>query len=152
MPVPLYLVEDNDDGVVAVGGKPDPATLQQAYRHGIFPWPHEGYPLLWFCPDPRFALIPEEAHLARSLRKRMRRSPYEVRSDTAFAEVIRRCSGKPRPGQAGTWITEEMVAGYIALHEQGLAHSIEAWQEGRLVGGLYGVSLGGAFFGESMYT
>ena len=152
MAVPLYLVEHNDDGVVGVGGSPDPETLKAAYSQGIFPWPHDGYPLLWFCPDPRFALVPEEAHLSRSLRKRMRRGPYEVRADTAFAEVIRRCSAKPRPGQDGTWITEEMLAGYIALHEEGLAHSIEAWQDGRLVGGLYGVSLGGAFFGESMYT
>jgi leucyl/phenylalanyl-tRNA--protein transferase len=152
MPAPLYLVEDNDDGVVAVGGTPDPETLKAAYSQGIFPWPHDGYPLLWFSPDPRFALVPAEAHLSRSLRKRMRRGPYEVRADTAFAEVIRRCSGKPRPGQDGTWITREMVAGYSALHEQGLAHSIEAWQDGRLAGGLYGVSLGGAFFGESMYA
>lgn len=145
-------VADNPDGIVAVGGTPDPETLIAAYGHGIFPWPHDDYPLLWFCPDPRFALVPEDAHLSRSLRKRMRRSLYEVRADTAFARVIRRCSEKPRPGQDGTWITKEMIAGYVALHERGLAHSIEAWQGDRLVGGLYGVSLGGVFFGESMFA
>ncbi len=126
--------------------------MRFAYGHGIFPWPHDGYPLLWFCPDPRFVLIPREAHLPRSLRKTMRRGLYEVRADTAFAEVIRRCSAKERPDQDGTWITGEMVAGYIALHGEGLAHSIEAWRDGRLVGGLYGISLGGVFFGESMFA
>jgi leucyl/phenylalanyl-tRNA--protein transferase len=141
-----------DEGVVAIGGRPDVETLKDAYSHGIFPWPHEGMPLLWFCPDPRFALIPEEAHVPRSLRKRMRRGDFAVRADTAFAEVIRGCARKPRPGQDGTWITEEMMEGYLALHAEGLAHSIEAWQDGELVGGLYGVSLGGTFFGESMYT
>ena len=139
------------EGVIAVGGMPDPETLKAAYSRGIFPWPHEGLPLLWFCPDPRFALVPREAHLARSLRKRMRRGTYEVRADTAFAAVIRACAARPRPGQDGTWITPEIVAGYTALHREGLAHSIEAWREGRLVGGLYGVHLGSAFFGESMF-
>ncbi len=141
-----------EDGVVALGGRPDAATLKDAYSRGIFPWPHENLPLLWFCPDPRFVLVPEEAHLSRSLRKRMRRGDYEVRADTAFAAVIDACAGKPRPGQDGTWITDEMREGYMALHAEGLAHSIEAWQDGALVGGLYGVSLGGIFFGESMYA
>jgi leucyl/phenylalanyl-tRNA---protein transferase len=140
------------DGVLAIGGQPDPETLKQAYGRGIFPWPHEGWPLLWFCPDPRFALIPAEAHVPRSLRKTMRRGGFEVRADTAFREVIGRCAGKPRPGQDGTWITKDMVAGYTALHDEGLAHSIEAWKDGRLVGGLYGLSLGAVFFGESMYA
>lgn len=142
----------NEDGVLALGGRPDPETLKDAYSHGIFPWPHDGLPLLWFSPDPRFALVPEEAHISRSLRKRMRRGDLEVRADTAFSEVIRKCARTPRPGQDGTWITREMVAGYTALHAEGLAHSIETWQDGVLVGGLYGVSLGGVFFGESMYT
>lgn len=142
----------NEDGVVALGGRPDAETLKDAYSHGIFPWPHDNLPLLWFCPDPRFVLVPEEAHVSRSLRKRMRRGDFEVRADTAFPEVIRRCSRIPRPGQDGTWITDEMVAGYSALHAEGLAHSIETWQDGTLVGGVYGVSLGGIFFGESMYA
>ena len=140
------------DGVVAVGGQADPETLKTAYSRGIFPWPHEGLPLLWFCPHPRFVLTPEEAHVSRSLRKEMRRGAFEVRADTAFGEVIRACAARPRPGQNGTWITGEMIAGYTALHEEGLAHSIEAWQDGRLVGGVYGVSLGAVFFGESMYA
>ena len=140
------------EGVIAVGGRPDPATLKEAYSRGIFPWPHEGMPLLWFCPDPRFVLVPGEAHISRSLRKEMRRGTFEVRADTAFREVMRACARKPRPGQDGTWITPEIVAGYTALHREGLAHSIEAWRQGRLVGGLYGVSLGAVFFGESMFA
>lgn len=138
--------------IVAIGGRPDPKTLKAAYRRGIFPWPHEGLPMLWFCPDPRFVLVPERAHLPRSLRKEMRRGYFEIVADTAFEEVIRACAAKPRPGQNGTWITDEMIAGYIALHEEGLAHSIEARQDGRLVGGFYGISLGAVFFGESMYA
>jgi leucyl/phenylalanyl-tRNA---protein transferase len=139
-------------GVIAVGGRPDPETLKEAYGRGIFPWPHEGLPVLWFCPDPRFVLVPEETHLSRSLRKLMRRGAFEVRADTAFGEVIRACAARPRPGQDGTWITDEMIAGYTALHEEGLAHSVEAWQDGRLAGGVYGVSLGAVFFGESMFA
>ncbi|HEX9945422.1 MAG TPA: leucyl/phenylalanyl-tRNA--protein transferase [Thermoanaerobaculia bacterium] len=140
------------DGIIAIGGTPDPETLKAAYARGIFPWPHEGLPVLWFCPDPRFVLVPREAHVSRSLRKEMRRSAFAVRADTAFREVIRGCAAKPRPGQEGTWITAEMIAGYTALHEEGLAHSIEAWQDGRLAGGLYGISMGSVFFGESMYA
>lgn len=142
----------SSDGVLAIGGRPDPETLKEAYGRGIFPWPHEGWPLLWFCPDPRFVLVPEEAHISRSLRKVMRRGLYEVRADTAFRDVIARCAGKPRPGQDGTWITLDMVAGYTTLHDEGLAHSIEAWKDGRLVGGLYGISLGAVFYGESMFA
>ena len=142
----------SSDGVLAIGGRPDPETLKEAYGRGIFPWPHEGWPLLWFCPDPRFVLVPQEAHVSRSLRKVMRRGTYEVRADTAFRDVIARCAGKPRPGQDGTWITQDMVAGYTALHDEGLAHSIEAWKDDRLVGGLYGISLGAVFFGESMFA
>lgn len=140
------------EGVIAVGGRPDPETLVEAYSRGIFPWPHEGLPLLWFCPDPRFALDPSQAHVSRSLRKEMRRGTYGIRADTAFAEVMLGCATAPRPGQDGTWITPDMLAGYTALHAQGLAHSIEAWSDGELMGGLYGVSLGGVFFGESMFS
>ena len=109
-------------------------------------------PLLWFCPDPRFVLEPEAAHVSRSLRRQMRRGAFEVRADTAFREVIGGCSRSPRPERRGTWITPEMIEGYTALHGEGLAHSIEAWQDGRLVGGLYGISLGSVFFGESMFS
>src|SRR6185295_6285897 len=140
------------DGVIAVGGRPDPETLKAAYSRGIFPWPHEGLPVLWFCPDPRFVLVPEEAHLSRSLRKEMRQGAFGVTADTAFEQVIRACAARPRRGQDGTWITEEMIAGYTALHEEGLVHSVEAWQDGRLAGGVYGVSLGSVFFGESMFA
>lgn len=142
----------DQDGVLAIGGRPDAETLLTAYRQGIFPWPHEGYPLLWFCPDPRFVLVPEEAHLPRSLRKAMRRGAFAVRADTAFERVMRGCAAAYRPGQGGTWITPAMLEGYADLHARGLAHSIEAWQDGRLVGGLYGISLGAVFFGESMYA
>ena len=140
------------DGLLAVGGKPDPRTLKMAYRRGIFPWPHEGLPVVWFCPDPRFVLVPQEAHVGRTLRKEMRRGTFEITADTAFRDVIHGCAARPRPGQSGTWITRDMIAGYIALHEEGLAHSIEAWREGRLAGGVYGVSLGAVFFGESMFA
>ena len=140
------------EGVVAVGGRPDPETLKEAYSRGIFPWPHDGWPLLWFCPDPRFVLVPEEAHVSRSLRKEMRRGTFEIRADTAFQKVIHGCAAKPRPGQGGTWITKAMIRGYTALHEEGLAHSIEAWQDGELAGGLYGISMGSVFFGESMFA
>src|SRR4051794_30139575 len=140
------------EGVVAVGGRPDPETLKEAYSRGIFPWPHEGVPLLWFSPDPRFVLPPEGAHVGRSLRREMRRGGFEVRADTAFREVMRGCAAVPRPDQRGTLITDEMIAGYTALHEEGIAHSIEAWKDGRLAGGLYGISMGSVFFGESMYA
>lgn len=140
------------DGVLAVGGTPDPDLLLAAYSRGVFPWPHEGLPLLWFCPDPRFVLVPTEAHVGRSLRKVMRRGTFEVRADTAFKEVMRACARKKRPGQCGTWITRDMIRGYTTLHERGFAHSIETWQDGRLVGGLYGLSLGAVFYGESMFA
>jgi len=140
------------EGIVAVGGDASPKRLLAAYQSGIFPWPHDDLPLLWFSPDPRFVLVPEQAHVGRSLRKRARRGTYEVRTDTAFAEVMRACSASPRPGQNGTWITQELIEGYTELHALGFAHSIESWENGQLVGGLYGVSLGGMFFGESMFT
>ncbi len=140
------------DGVVAVGGRPEPEILEDAYRRGIFPWPHEGTPLLWFCPDPRFVLQPRHAHLSRSLRKDLRRGRFEISADRDFPAVIRACAAKNRPGQGGTWINREMIAGYVELHRRGLAHSIEARRGGTLVGGLYGVSLGGVFSGESMFA
>jgi leucyl/phenylalanyl-tRNA--protein transferase len=139
------------DGIVAIGAAPEPEILKEAYRQGIFPWPHEGHPLLWFSPDPRFVLEPTKAHTHKSLKKEMRRSELQIRADTSFRAVIESCADKRRPGQRGTWITPDMVDGYCALHEEGLAHSIEAWRGDRLVGGLYGVSFGSIFFGESMF-
>ena len=140
------------EGIVAIGGDFKPERLVLAYSQGIFPWPHEGLPLLWFSPDPRFVLKPEDAHVPRSLRKVMKKAKLQVRTDTAFERVIRACGEAPRPGQDGTWITEPLVKGYVALHDLGYAHSVETWQDGELVGGLYGVSLGAAFFGESMFA
>jgi len=140
------------EGIVAFGGEPSPERLLLSYSIGIFPWPHRDLPLLWFSPDPRFVIDPARAHVPGSLRKRMRRGGYEIRTDTCFREVMLGCCAAPRPGQDGTWITPAMVAGYTDLHRQGFAHSIEAWQDGRLVGGLYGISLGAVFFGESMYA
>lgn len=147
---PAELAEEN--GVLAVGGDVSEERLILAYSSGIFPWPHEGLPLLWHSPDPRTVLIPRDIHVGRSLEKSIRRGLYEVRLDTAFRQVIRGCSQKDRPNQDGTWITEELIEGYVALHRRGLAHSIEAWRGEELVGGLYGISLGGAFFGESMFA
>ncbi len=143
----------DEDGIVAVGGDCTPERLLLAYRSGIFPWPvSEVLPVFWFSPDPRWALRPADAHLPRSLRKQMRRGVYEVRCDTVFEGVIDGCAAAARPGQQGTWIIPELREGFMALHDLGLAHSIEAWRDGRLVGGLYGLSLGGVFFGESMYA
>lgn len=140
------------EGVVAIGGDLSAERLLLAYAQGIFPWPSDGMPLLWFSPDPRFVLDPRAAHVARSLRKRIRRGGFEIRCDTAFADVMRGCKRAYRPGQHGTWITRDMVRGYQELHERGYAHSIECWIDGKLAGGLYGVSLGHAFFGESMFA
>ncbi|HOV63034.1 MAG TPA: leucyl/phenylalanyl-tRNA--protein transferase [Spirochaetia bacterium] len=140
------------EGIVAMGGNLSPGMLLSAYRQGIFPWYSEDDPLLWWSPDPRFILFPADFHIPESLRKTLKRKIYTVRFDTAFSDVIRQCSQVPRPDQDGTWITEEMIDGYVRLHELGYAHSVEAWQDGTLVGGLYGVSLGKAFFGESMFS
>ncbi|RMH42571.1 MAG: leucyl/phenylalanyl-tRNA--protein transferase [Deltaproteobacteria bacterium] len=142
----------DESGILAVGGDLRPERLLLAYANGIFPWPHEGLPLLWHSPDPRMVLEIGALHVPRSLRKRMRRGTYTVTLDTAFDEVIRRCADTPRPGQSGTWITPNMVEAYTELHHLGFAHSAEAWLDGQLAGGLYGVSLGGAFFGESMFA
>ncbi len=142
----------NDEGLLAVGGDLRPERLLLAYSTGIFPWYHEGLPILWHSPDPRMVLRAGELVVSRSLRKSMRRQPYEIRLDTAFREVITQCALRERPGQSGTWITDEMLEAYCELHRLGFAHSAEAWQDGELVGGLYGVSLGAAYFGESMFA
>ena len=141
-----------EEGIVAIGGDVSPERLILAYSQGIFPWPVRDLPLLWFSPDPRFVLSPATVRVSRSLRRTIRRGRYEVRCDTAFEPVIRACARAPRPGQDGTWITDDLMDGYLRLFRLGYAHSVEAWQDGRLVGGLYGVSLGRAFFGESMFT
>lgn len=140
------------EGIVAIGGDLSPGMLLSAYRQGIFPWYSHRQPVLWWSPDPRFVLYPERFHISKSLRRTLNRSPFEIRFDTAFAEVIARCKGKRRPRQRGTWITDQMRDGYIRLHELGFAHSVEAWREGVLVGGLYGISIGRGFFGESMFA
>lgn len=140
------------EGLLAVGGDLSPPRLATAYSMGIFPWYSEGDPLLWWSPDPRLVLFPGELHVSRRLERTLRRGAFRVTLDEAFERVIRRCAAIDRPGQDGTWITNEMQAAYIRLHEMGLAHSAECWRHGELVGGLYGVSLGACFFGESMFT
>lgn len=140
------------DGLLAVGGDLSPVRLLTAYCNGIFPWYSDEQPILWWSPDPRSVLFPDQLKVSRSLRKSIRRQSYHITLDTVFAEVIRACSQTPRPGQPGTWITAEMQAAYIELHKLGFAHSAEAWQDGKLVGGLYGVAVGKVFFGESMFA
>lgn len=141
-----------EDGLLAVGGDLRPERLLLAYRNGIFPWYERGLPILWHSPDPRMVLDVNGLHVPRSLRKAMRRRPYELRLDSAFRRVMLACAEVPRPGQHGTWITDEMVDAYVRLHDLGLAHSVEAWRGDELVGGAYGVALGAMFFGESMFA
>jgi leucyl/phenylalanyl-tRNA--protein transferase len=148
-PVTAALADPN--GLLAAGGELSSARLIDAYRHGIFPWFNPGQPILWWSPDPRMVLIPHELKVSRSLRKALRNRAYEVRADTCFRGVMQACA-EPRPEQDGTWISAEMIAAYCALHEQGLAHSIETWIDDNLAGGLYGVALGRIFYGESMFT
>jgi leucyl/phenylalanyl-tRNA--protein transferase len=137
--------------LLAAGGSLSARRLIDAYRQGIFPWSSEGQPLLWWSPDPRMVLFTDEFKHSRSLRKRLRERRFEVRIDTACAEVITACA-EPRDGQAGTWITGEIRRAYVELHRGGYVHSVECWRDGGLVGGLYGVALGRVFFGESMFT
>lgn len=141
-----------DDGLLAVGGDLSPERLLLAYRSGIFPWYDERLPILWHSPDPRCVLLADALHVGRSLRRVIAKGTYDVRFDGAFERVIRACKATPRPGQDGTWITDEMEAAYVTLHRLGYAHSVEAWSDGELAGGLYGVSLGRVFFGESMFA
>jgi len=139
----------DEDGVVGVGADLTPATLVDAYRRGIFPWPHEGVPLPWFSPDPRGVIEPAGLHVSRSLRRTLRRCGWTTTLDTAFARVVSGCAAER--GDAGTWITPEMQRAYNRLHVLGWAHSLEVWSEGRLIGGIYGVQIGGVFTGESMF-
>lgn len=138
------------EGLVAVGGDLSPECLLTAYRQGIFPWFDEK-PYLWWSPDPRCAIVAGELHIPARLWRVLRSSRFSIRYDTAFAEVCRGCALTPRHGETGTWITPEMYTAYTRLHELGIAHSAEAWRDGRLVGGLYGLLLGRVFFGESMF-
>ena len=138
--------------MLAIGADLSPERILDAYRRGIFPWgTYEGYPL-WYCPDPRMTLFPNQVRISRSLLKTLRRRDYEVRLDFDFAAVIEACATTLRPGQDGTWITPDMQAAYLRLHELGWAHSVETWKEGKLVGGLYGLAIGGMFYGESMFS
>lgn len=139
------------DDIVAVGGNLEPDTLLSAYRRGVFPWPGEGLPLLWYCPRERAVLDFADLHIGRNLARARRKSGLEFTIDRAFASVIRACAEIPRADQEGTWITEPMIQAYERMHRLGHAHSVEAWRDGALVGGLYGVDPGGAFCGESMF-
>lgn len=143
------LTEPN--GLLAAGGDLKPARLLAAYSRGIFPWYEDGQPILWWSPDPRAVLRPEDFKISRSLRRSRDRGGFEFRVDTAFADVIR-CCAEPRSYTRGTWITADVAAAYTHLHELGWAHSFESWRDGDLVGGLYGVAIGRVFFGESMFA
>ncbi|MEW6548174.1 MAG: leucyl/phenylalanyl-tRNA--protein transferase [Spirochaetota bacterium] len=140
------------EGIVCAGGNLSRGMLLSAYRQGIFPWYDESSPILWWSPDPRFIVLPSTFHIPRSARRLGRKRSWTYSLDLAFPRVIRGCASAARPGQEGTWITREMIEAYIALHESGYAHSVEVWEDGSLVGGLYGVSLGSCFFGESMFS
>jgi leucyl/phenylalanyl-tRNA---protein transferase len=140
------------DGLLAVGGDLSSERILLAYSLGIFPWYAECSPILWWSPDPRLVLFPDELKVSRSLRQTIKKKTFEITIDSAFEEVIRNCSGICRDGQQGTWITEEMIEAYIRLYNAGYAHSVETRHNGELVGGLYGIAMGRAFFGESMFA
>ncbi|RJR18061.1 MAG: leucyl/phenylalanyl-tRNA--protein transferase [Nitrospiraceae bacterium] len=147
---PPRLAEDN--GLLAVGGDLSESRLLLAYSMGIFPWYAEGDPILWWSPDPRLVLFPDELKISRSLRQTITKNTFRITLDTAFEEVIGACAAIHRKKAGGTWITDEMFEAYICLHKSGYAHSVEAWVDEKLAGGLYGISMGSAFFGESMFT
>ncbi len=159
--MPVYLLDSSlifphpnlaeEDGLLAIGGDLSKERLLLAYGSGIFPWYSEGYPIMWFSPDPRLIIELGEVHASKRLMKTIRSGAFEVRFDTAFEEVMRLCAETDRRGQTGTWITGDMLRAYADLHHDGYAHSVETYQDGELVGGLYGLSLGGVFFGESMF-
>lgn len=146
---PVELAEP--EGLLAIGGDLSSTRLIEAYKRGIFPWYEPGGPILWWSPDPRLVLFPDELHVSRRLARTLRQGRFETRYDTAFPQVIRACATTFRPGEEGTWITPEMQAAYIRLHEMGVAHCMECWLGERLVGGIYGIKLGRIFFGESMF-
>lgn len=148
-PHPKYA---SDEGLLAAGGDLSPQRILFAYENGIFPWYNEGEPILWWSPSPRFVLYPSEIKVSKSMRQVFRKKKFRLTFDQAFEQVIEACGAIPRAGQNGTWLTEEMKAAYINLHRLGFAHSVETWQDDQLVGGLYGLSLGNCFFGESMFA
>lgn len=148
-PLDQALIEPN--GLLAAGGDLSPERLLAAYSQGVFPWFNEDDPILWWSPDPRMVLFPAELKVSRSLNKTLRKGGYNICSDSEFSQVMQACA-EPRKGQSGTWIHPQMVAAYVALHELGLAHSVEMWRDDTLVGGLYGIAIGKMFFGESMFS
>ena len=148
---PVAQALDEPNGLLAAGADLSPRRLLDAYRHGIFPWYSQGQPILWWSTDPRMVLFTGELHVSESLSKVLRKKQFEVRINTAFRAVMEACA-MPRDGQDGTWIMPEMIDAYERLHRLGHAHSLESWQDGKLVGGLYGVQIGRMFFGESMFT
>jgi len=148
---PLSTALQDPDGLLAAGADLSERRLLDAYSKGIFPWYSDGDPILWWSPNPRCVIFPDKLHISRSLRKRMRRQDYQVRFNTVFADVMQACAA-PRGDEEGTWITDEMLQAYCNLHQRGWAHSVELWQNGQLVGGLYGIALGKVFFGESMFS
>lgn len=147
---PVHLA--TQEGLLAVGGDLSPERLILAYKNGIFPWYNPGEPILWWSPDPRLVLFPSELHVSRSLRRVIRQKRFRITFNSCFREVIGACARAMRPTGEGTWITSEMEEAYCRLNDLGYAHSVEAWEQGRLVGGLYGIALGRCFFGESMFT
>ena len=149
-PHPAYYC--TEDGLLAIGGDLSPQRLLLAYHFGIFPWYSEGYEILWWSPDPRCVLFPENLKISKSMRNLIRKKAFTVTADLEFEKVITCCQKTNRPGQEGTWITEDMIKAYCYLHHMGIAHSIEVWEEDQMVGGLYGLSLGKVFFGESMFS
>ncbi|MDD1622449.1 MAG: leucyl/phenylalanyl-tRNA--protein transferase [Methylococcaceae bacterium] len=147
---PLYKALNEPNGLLAFGGCLSPQRIINAYRHGIFPWYNPGEPILWWSPDPRLVLFPDKLKVSRSLNKALRKQPFQIQYDRAFSRVLAACAA-PRREDGGTWITEEMKQAYQNLHRLGFAHSFEAWRDGELVGGLYGIAIGKVFFGESMF-
>ena len=139
------------DGLLAIGGDLTVTRLYNAYSRGIFPWYGHGSPILWWCPEPRLILYPDQLHIPKSLRRIINSCKFRITSDRVFERIIENCARTPRPGGAGTWLVPEMIDAYTRLHEAGFAHSFEAWHEGCLAGGIYGVAMGKAFFGESMF-
>lgn len=142
----------DEDGWLAVGGDLSPARLLLAYQHGIFPWFSEGDPICWYSPHHRFVIYADEVHISGSMQRLLRSARYTVTEDRDFGALIQHCAAVPRAGQDGTWITDEMVDAYVTLHHSGIAHSVEVWEDGRLVGGVYGVVIGRVFCGESMFS